>query len=155
MKIYMAGPLFSTAEQQFNDALRNYLVLQGHEVFLPQDSEENMRANENPDDASERIFCSDVNGIEWADVVLGNLDGPDPDSGTSWEIGYGYARDKLIVVYRTDFRLHRGFDPINLMLTESAHAVLLFECPTVTELGARICKTLGDLEADLEALSDD
>lgn len=147
MKIYMAGGLFSTAEQQFNDALRNYLVLQGHEVFLPQDSEENMRSQEDPENAAERIFVSDVGGIDWADVVLANLDGPDPDSGTSWECGYGYAHHKFIVVYRTDFRIHQGFDPINLMLTESAHDVILMECPSVADLGARICKALDELEA--------
>ena len=145
MKIYMAGPLFTTAEKNFNDALRNYLVLQGHEVFLPQDSEENLRALDEPDKAARKIFTSDVAGIDWADVVLANLDGPDPDSGTCWELGYGYAKGKDIIVYRTDFRIHRGFDPINLMLTESAETVILMDCPDVITLGARINKKLSEL----------
>jgi nucleoside 2-deoxyribosyltransferase len=33
------------------------------------------------------------------------LDGTDVDSGTASEIGYAYARGKLIVGYRGDFRL--------------------------------------------------
>jgi nucleoside 2-deoxyribosyltransferase len=38
-------------------------------------------------------------------VVFAVLDGPDVDSGTASEIGYAYARQKLIVGYRGDFRL--------------------------------------------------
>ena len=35
MKIYMAGPLFSTAELAFNAALASELRRRGHEVCLP------------------------------------------------------------------------------------------------------------------------
>lgn len=43
--------------------------------------------------------------IDSCDVVFAVLDGPDVDSGTASEIGYAYARKKLIVGYRGDFRL--------------------------------------------------
>jgi nucleoside 2-deoxyribosyltransferase len=155
MKIYFAGPLFSTAEQSFNRDLRNYLVLNGHEVFLPQESEENIKALDEPDVAAERIFHSDVAGIDWADVVLANLDGPDPDSGTCWEIGYAYANDKFIIVYRTDLRIHKGFDPINLMLTESANAVILMDVPTISVLGSAICDELRLYEDALDGVDDE
>jgi nucleoside 2-deoxyribosyltransferase len=77
------------------------------------------------------IFEEDVRGIDWADVVVANMDGPDPDSGTCWECGYAY-RKKPIVIFRTDFRVgyekrndahsaeEVGQAPYNLMLTESA-----------------------------------
>lgn len=117
MKIYMAGALFSTAEIAFNAELAEQLRLRGHEIFLPQEHEQDI---EKPD----LIFKSDVAGIDWADCVLACLDGPDPDSGTCWELGYGYAKGKIIVVYRTDMRVFKG-DPINLMLTESADSVVI------------------------------
>ena len=117
MRIYMAGPLFSTAECDFNASLAYHLRDLGHEVFLPQENEQGENAN--------KIFRSDIAGIEWAELVLGNLDGPDPDSGTCWELGYGFAKGLHIGVYRTDFRIHKGFDPINLMMTESAYFVVL------------------------------
>ncbi len=43
--------------------------------------------------------------IEEAEAVLAVLDGPDVDSGTASEIGFAFARGKLIVGLRSDFRL--------------------------------------------------
>jgi hypothetical protein len=40
MRIYLAGPLFTTAEREFNDALAVSLRTAGHEVFLPQEQEQ-------------------------------------------------------------------------------------------------------------------
>ncbi len=70
------------------------------------------------------------------------LDGPDPDSGTCWELGYAYARGKLSIVYRTDFRLFKGSDPINLMMTESADHVIVRPTAEVADLAAEIAGRL-------------
>jgi nucleoside 2-deoxyribosyltransferase len=43
--------------------------------------------------------------IDAAQAVVAVLDGTDVDSGTAAEIGYAFARGKLIVGYRGDFRL--------------------------------------------------
>jgi nucleoside 2-deoxyribosyltransferase len=135
MRIYAAGPLFSTAECNFNTLLANELRLYRHEVFLPQEHEQRS-------DRPDMIFQSDVAGIEWAECILANLDGPDPDSGTCWELGYGYATRKLIVVYRTDFRLFEGADKVNLMMTESAHHVIYAPKTSVQELAERLDRRL-------------
>jgi nucleoside 2-deoxyribosyltransferase len=124
MKIYLAGPLFSAAERNFNNELTRLLRNKGHEVWLPQEFEQRtMTANQ--------IFVQDVEGIDWADVVVANMDGPDPDAGTSWECGYAY-RKKPVILFRTDFRAgyklggdrlqfeEKNGAPYNLMLTEAA-----------------------------------
>jgi nucleoside 2-deoxyribosyltransferase len=118
MRLYLAGPLFTTAEQEFNHRLAALLRRAGYEIFLPQEHEQR-------DKSAREIFLSDVAGVDWADVVVANMDGPDPDSGTCWECGYAY-RKKPIVLYRTDFRAAHepGKSPYNLMLTESADCVL-------------------------------
>jgi nucleoside 2-deoxyribosyltransferase len=123
----MAGPLFSTAECKFNTALAEQLRLHRHEVFLPQEHEQRS-------DRPDLIFKSDKAGIDWAQLVLANLDGPDPDSGTCWELGYGYGTNKAIIVYRTDFRLFEGKDKVNLMMTESANVALYVPKMGVDEL---------------------
>ncbi len=97
MKIYLAGPLFSTAERDFNNRLAKALRRLGHEVWLPQEHEERSKT-------AAQIFQEDVKGIHWAEGVVANMDGSDPDSGTSWECGYAYARSMPIVLFRTDFR---------------------------------------------------
>src|SRR5262249_32207556 len=124
MKIYLAGPLFSTAERDFNARLAGLLRAKGHEVWLPQDFDQQTMT-------PRQIFDKDVEGVDWAEAVVANMDGADPDSGTCWECGYAYKK-KFIVLFRTDFRIGHevGTDkhampdadkaPYNLMLTESA-----------------------------------
>lgn len=124
MKIYLAGPLFSAAERNFNHELARLLRNKGHEVWLPQEFEQRTMS-------TKQIFAQDVEGIDWADVVVANMDGPDPDSGTSWECGYAY-RKKPVILFRTDFRAgyklggdlprinEQNGAPYNLMLTEAA-----------------------------------
>ena len=121
-KIYLAGPLFSHAEQGFNAELARFLEGHGFEVWLPQEHEPR-------DKTAAAIFAMDVEAIDWADMVVACMDGPDPDSGTAWECGYAYAKGKPIVCYRTDFRIAGDTEgaPYNLMLTESATAH--FEIP--------------------------
>jgi nucleoside 2-deoxyribosyltransferase len=137
MKIYMAGPLFSTAELAFNSTLAGLLRERGHEVFLPQEHEQRK-------DLSAAIFASDVKGLDWAEAVVACLDGADPDSGTCWELGYAYARQKLTIVYRTDFRLFKGSDSINLMMTESADHVIIMPTADIADLAAEIARLLDE-----------
>jgi len=112
MKVYFAGPLFSAAERAWNEELAAALRQGGHEVFLPQDNESGLDAA--------RIFSTDLGGIDWADALVAIMDGPDPDAGTAWEVGYAYGK-KPIVLVRTDFRTEAGSSgPYNPMLTEAA-----------------------------------
>jgi len=151
MKIYLAGPLFSTAERDFNARLTALLRAAGHEVFLPQESEQGRMT-------PRQIFESDVAGIDWAEVVVANMDGADPDSGTCWECGYAY-RKKPVIVFRTDFRVGRearpesreaGDDdaspaPYNLMLTESADRRLDLPFETVETVAKTLDQALHEL----------
>jgi nucleoside 2-deoxyribosyltransferase len=145
MKLYLAGPLFTLAEKNFNVSLAAALRRFGHECFLPQDHEPREKT-------ASAIFTSDVDGIDWADMVVANLDGPDPDSGTCWEIGYGYGKDKLLLNYRTDFRIHQGIDPINLMLTEAASETIYAAGLTIDELAAEINRHIIEIEKDVQRI---
>ena len=112
MRLYFAGPLFSAAERDWNEQLAAGLRNGGHEVFLPQDKEAGLD--------SARIFSTDVGGIDRADVLVAIVDGPDPDAGTAWEVGYAYGKKPIILV-RTDIRTEAGSSgPYNPMLTEAA-----------------------------------
>jgi nucleoside 2-deoxyribosyltransferase len=112
MRIYFAAPLFSAAERDWNAVLAAALRAAGHEIFLPQEQE--------PGRDAAGIFAGDVGGIDWADALLAVVDGADPDSGTSWEVGYAYGK-KPIVLVRTDMRrTGSGGIAYNAMLSESA-----------------------------------
>lgn len=139
MKIYLAGPLFTTAEQEFNRLLRDSLERAGHEVWLPQEHEPRERS-------AQAIFETDVAGLDAAEVVVANMDGPDPDSGTCWECGYAY-RKKPILLFRTDFREAGDVpgSPFNLMLSASAARVIFAPLASVAELASRIASALAEL----------
>ncbi len=139
MKLYLAGPLFTTAEQEFNRQLRDRLESVGHEVWLPQEHEPRERS-------AQAIFEADVAGLEGAEVVVANMDGSDPDSGTCWECGYAYKK-KPIILFRTDFREAGDVpgSPFNLMLSASAVKVILAPLASVEELARRIASTLAEL----------
>ncbi|MBP2030922.1 nucleoside 2-deoxyribosyltransferase [Methanohalophilus levihalophilus] len=128
--IYLAGPLFSEAEREFNRKLAGMLRNAGYEVFLPQeDSADNSKSREKLDNAT--LFKKNVEGIDKSDLVVAILDGgSDVDSGTAWEIGYAWARGIPIVGLRTDFRTLGIEGIVNLMIEECAVGI----CINVEEL---------------------
>jgi nucleoside 2-deoxyribosyltransferase len=142
MRVYLAGPLFSAAEREFNLQLREILQRAGHQVWLPQEKE--------PRDRKARdIFLKDVEGIHWAEVIVANMDGPDPDSGTCWEVGYAYQK-LPIIVFRTDFRAadDPAVAPYNLMLTESATKQISAPFATLDGIGGKIIEALEKVNQD-------
>lgn len=143
MKLYLAGPLFTAAEREFNERLRTELEIAGHDVWLPQEREPR-------DKTAAAIFAMDVAGIEWASVVVACMDGPDPDSGTCFECGYAYAGRKPIVVWRSDFRSAADAPDslFNLMLTASANVVLNLPLKRVHEIAEAICGALQQINVD-------
>lgn len=113
MKLYFAGPLFTSAERAWNAEVTAALRAAGHEVFLPQEQE--------PGKDGPGIFATDVGGIDWSDGLVAIMDGPDPDAGTAWEVGYAYGTRKVIVLVRTDIRAMAGASgTYNPMLTQAA-----------------------------------
>ena len=133
MKIYLAGPLFTTPEREFIAQLATRLRTAGHDVWVP---------HENP--ASERtgkaIFEKDLEGLDGAEGVVAIMDGADPDSGTCWECGYAYAKGKPVVLFRSDLRGSGDADdiPYNAMLIGAADARVDLRLGTVDEAAAAI-----------------
>jgi nucleoside 2-deoxyribosyltransferase len=144
MKLYFAGPLFTTPERTWNSEVVVALRAAGHEIFLPQEQE--------PGKDAAGIFATDVGGIDWADGLVAIMDGPDPDSGTCWEVGYAYGTKKAIVLVRTDFRDLAGrAGTYNPMMAESASIRLDLPAASTTDVIAAILEALSKLEGDRQA----
>lgn len=144
MRTYLAGPFFTAAEHDWNAALAAALRGAGHEVFLPQEQE--------PGKDAAGIFATDVGGIDWADGIVAIMDGADPDSGTSWEVGYAYGK-KPIVLVRTDMRRHAGTggSGYNPMLTESATIRVEAVAATTDRVAGDVLGALASFEATSSA----
>jgi nucleoside 2-deoxyribosyltransferase len=144
MRVYFAGPLFTAPERDWNAALAAALRRAGHDVFLPQEQEPGMDAA--------GIFATDVSGIDGAECVLAIMDGADPDSGTSWEVGYAYGK-KPIVLVRTDIRGNAGSDGsgYNAMLAESATIRVDAAAAPIDQVAREVLSALASIAATSSA----
>ena len=124
--VYLAAPLFSEAECDFNRKLRDELISAGFKVFLPQEDSNNVK---DMLDRQKIIFNKNLKGIENSDILVAVIDGADVDSGTAWEIGFAFAKGKPLLGLRTDFRTLGIEGTVNLMIEQS---VVL--CMSVSEL---------------------
>lgn len=117
INIYIAGPLFSVAEREFNNRLSEALkaAFDSCTINLPQQFAASISGQSG---FLDRVFEYSLESIRKSDAIVAILDGPDVDSGTCVEIGYAFANKKPIIGLRTDFRSSedRG---MNLMVSLS------------------------------------
>lgn len=96
MKIYLAGPdVFRPDVTEWAETARELCRRYGFEPLLPVDHNETQ---------PEKIFQSNIDLIRKAQIVAANLDpfrGPEPDSGTAFEMGYALALGKKVCGYVT------------------------------------------------------
>ena len=136
MRIYLAAPLFTLAEQMFNKELARLIEaeLSGAEVILPQERAKQLLQMPN---GLELIFDDCLQMIHQSEVLVAILDGADADSGTCIELGYAHCLRKPIVGVRTDFRASedRG---LNLMVSHICTALVVASATDLPTLAGKI-----------------
>lgn len=121
--IYLAAPLFSEAEQEFNRKLRDQITERGFSVFLPQE-DSNDTTDMRHKEKQSYIFQQNLDAIDNSDIIVAILDGgSDVDSGTAWELGYAFANKKPVLALKTDFRTLGSEGIVNLMIEVSADSL--------------------------------
>ena len=126
MKIYLAAPLFSQMERQYNRRLAEKLesLLPQCRVILPQD----FRVGGGSTSYNDRrhlagLYKCCIEELRGADVILALLDGADADSGVAFEAGYARGLGKPVLGVRTDYRQSQ-VKGLNLMLAAGASDIL-------------------------------
>lgn len=126
MKIYLAAPVFSQAQRQYNRRLAGQLrqMLPRCQVVLPQD----FRVGRKGSSFNDRrhlaaLYRRCVEEVGRADVVLALLDGADADSGVSFEVGYARGLGKPVLGVRTDYR-QLQVKGLNVMLAQGCNEVI-------------------------------
>ena len=157
IRIYLASPLgFSEAGRYFyTTVLVPFVRGLGYEVLDPwtlTDVRKILTVQGMPYGPAKREAWRTLNlemgatnraAIDAARGVVAVLDGTDVDSGTAAEIGYAFARGKLIVGYRGDFRLSADNEGSTVNLQ-----VEYF----IRESGGSIVDRYEDLESSLRSL---
>ncbi|PLK50550.1 nucleoside 2-deoxyribosyltransferase [Uliginosibacterium sp. TH139] len=94
MKAYLAGPdVFRPDVLRWAEDARALCAARGVEALIPLDGDATTPAG---------IYAQNIAMIRAADVVLANLNafrGAEPDSGTSFEVGFALALGKPVIGY--------------------------------------------------------
>jgi len=125
MKVYLAAPVFSQVQRQYNRRLAHRLraLLPRSEVVLPQDFRVGPRgASFNDRRYLRALYRRCIEEIRGADVVVALLDGPDADSGVAFEVGFARGIGKPVLGVRTDYRQLQA-KGLNVMLAEGCTEV--------------------------------
>src|SRR5215211_6172068 len=110
MRVYLSGPMFSLADQEYNLRLAAKVRALGFEVYCPNESEP-INNKERPEITARMIYDWDIAELENSNVYLCQVS---EDSGTNWEAGYfdclcrhvDPARYYGVIGLATDIRLH-------------------------------------------------
>lgn len=103
LTFYLAGPLFTAAERAHNILLAQLIENLGHTAILPQVRAAGFLKSGT---FSLRAMVEDCMNqcSNPGTIFVGNLDGPETDSGTAVEFGIAHSRGLRSILYRTDFR---------------------------------------------------
>ena len=116
--VYLAGPMFSKGEKDFNLEVTKVLEDHGYKVFLPQRDgfEAPLLEGKTPEEKTRMIFDKDCSEVMNANIVFMVLDGRVPDEGACVELGLGYANNKRCYGVKTDPRIIESDLDLNPMI---------------------------------------
>jgi nucleoside 2-deoxyribosyltransferase len=113
LSTYFAAPLLTESERDWiRSAIgktESFAVRHGAkvEIIFPYELITQSEIDRLGEQAKLEIFSRCKSHLDDTDILIALLDGPQVDDGTSWEIGYFYARkspEQKIIGIRTDFR---------------------------------------------------
>jgi len=117
-KVFVAGPLFSESDRATDKKIVELCESLNLKTFWSWRDAERFKVY-----TSEAIHSVNKEALDSCDLVIANLDGSDIDSGTSWEIGYAFAKGKPVIGIRSDFRIHTKNQKVNLAVESCLKAL--------------------------------
>lgn len=136
--IYWAAPCFTQAERMWNRLCAEELRDMGYVVILPQDEATKCMVDGQLDFDMLAHQC-EKQAIS-SDIVVAVLDGPDPDSGMSLEVGLKIgSKGGPVLGVRTDFRVSED-EQLNAMF-RLLNKVIYF--PSFNESYQELCEEIG------------
>ena len=123
MKIYVASPLFTAEEKEVINEVATVLHHAGYETYLPMEHGVSDAGAYTNEEWARKLFILDKEAIDDCDAVLCIYYGMDSDSGTAWEVGYAYGKEKQVIIYH---HYDTGIESGSLMICNGASANTIF-----------------------------
>lgn len=137
-RVFLSAPYYTAAEDAFARELERDLSGLGFEVMFPpgaKDVREGLASGRQG--VSPALFKEKVRCLDECDAVVALLEGPDCNSETGWDCGYGYSKYKPVFGMRTDFRTLGDIGgQVNLMIEQSLVDSRLYR--SASEIGQRV-----------------
>jgi len=134
MKAYLAGKLGTKGERGSLEEIDKICKSLGLDTFLPHRDVGLAKGIED----TEKIFKGDIiDGFKDCGLVIASLDGLHVGAGTSWELGYAYAKNIPIIGIKTDEPVKDAFEYLSAILIGSMQIVTSIE-----ELKSRISEII-------------
>ena len=131
MKVYIAGKIGNENEVELLEKVDNLCKNLGFETFLPHRDVGFAKGIKDVD----RVFKGDIiQGFKDCKLIIAVLDGLHVGAGTSWELGYAYAKKIPAIGIKTDESTESALDYLSAILIGSM----------------KIVRSLKELETELE-----
>ena len=114
MLAYIAGPLFNEMEREYLEKIDAICRKIGINTYLPH-RDAGLQNHSNAD----KLYKMDIDVLERTKLIIANLNGVDVDAGTAFELGYCFAKGKILLGIHTDSRFLEPFSEVNLMILKS------------------------------------
>ncbi|MEK6852789.1 MAG: nucleoside 2-deoxyribosyltransferase [Nanoarchaeota archaeon] len=129
MLVYIAGPLCTKKERDFVEKLNKVCRNLGFKTFLPhRDVGLVAFKSDIP-----KAFKEDVNALKKCNLVVASLNGWRIGAGTSWELGYAYAKKKKVIGIKTDKAPEKAIADLSAMILGS-----MYICTSIKELKGKL-----------------
>ena len=129
MLIYVAGPLCDPKERSFLLKIDKLCKKLGFDTFLPHRDVGLVAFRSDIPNAFEK----DKKALDKCDIVVASLNGWRIGAGTSWELGYAFAKNKKMIGIKTDKNLDDALADLSAMILGS-----MYICASFKELQERI-----------------
>jgi len=124
MKVYIAGKFGTEGEKELLEKIDSLCKSLGLKTFLPYRDVGIAKGIEDVD----KIFKGDIiEGFRDIGLVIASLDGFHVGAGTSWELGYAYAKNIPSIGLKTDESVEEALEYLSAILIGSMPIVKSFE----------------------------
>ena len=132
MKIYVASPLFTAEEKKVINEVAAVLHRAGYETYLPMEHAVSDAWSYTNEEWADKMFTLDKEAIDDCDAVLCIYYGMNSDSGTSWEVGYAYGKDKKVIIYH-HYNTEIEIGSLMVCNGASANTIFMSQIPNAIE----------------------